>query len=168
MRRIEERHHVLLREEVPRLQALVGEALEGRRSPYAGVFRSLAEELARLWFDLDRHLRKEEAETFPLIRRLEDLRREGGAPPEGDASQIEALVHEHENAYDRLERIRRLTGNYALPQDAGEVLRDLYGGLQALEDDLRLHIELEDGVLIPRALALMQELLPGMTQRPAG
>lgn len=163
MDRIEARHHSLLRNEVPRLQDLVAQALTTHESRYAGVFRSLGEELARLWFELDAHMQKEEGVLFPFIRELEACALRGEGKPEGDPARLEELRHEHENAADRIGRIRRLTGGYAMPADADAVLRELYTGLRVLEDDLILHIELEDGVLIPRAIAMAQSLTKGET-----
>jgi len=168
MTRIERQHHVLLRREVPRLQALVRQALGAPRSRYGGVFRALGEELARFWFDFEQHLRKEEEVLFPFIRSLECFAREGGDAPEGNPQEVAELKHEHESALDRLQRIRRLSANYALPDDADPVLAELYGGLQAVEDDMNHHVELEDGILVPRALALARRLLGSGTPPAPG
>jgi iron-sulfur cluster repair protein YtfE (RIC family) len=40
-------------------------------------------------------------------------------------------------------------------------MRELYMGLSTLEDALRRHIELEDGILIPRAMVLAEKLRRG-------
>jgi regulator of cell morphogenesis and NO signaling len=158
---IEARHHSLLRNEVPRLQDLVARALatEGRR--YSGVFRALQEELARLWFEIEKHMEREEDVLFPYVRQMEDHARAGAARPAGDPARLVGLTHEHEDAGDRIARISRLTGGYVMPEGAGAVLRELYAGLRALEDDLTVHIQLEDEVLIPRAMAMAQSLTEG-------
>jgi regulator of cell morphogenesis and NO signaling len=158
MTRLEHDHESVLRREIPRLQDVLHAADAAQGSRYGGVFRALNEELARLWFDMEQHLRKEEDVLFPFIRELEEEARVTGTQHSADVTDLESLLHEHENACERLGRIRRLSGNYAMPADAGEALRELYTGLQTLEDALRAHIEMEDGVLIPRAMALAQRL----------
>jgi regulator of cell morphogenesis and NO signaling len=154
---LEEEHESVLRKEIPRLQELLhaADAAEGAR--YGGVFRALNEELARLWFEVEQHLKKEEDVLFPFIRELE----RNGTGSGAHISDLEGLRHEHENACDRLSRIRRLTGNYGLPAESGRPMRELYMGLSTLEDALRRHIELEDGILIPRAMVLAEKLRRG-------
>jgi regulator of cell morphogenesis and NO signaling len=159
--RLERDHESVLRREIPRLQEVLHAADAAQGSRYGGVFRALNEELARLWFEIEQHLRKEEDVLFPFIRALEQGAGEAGAQHTADVVDLEGLLHEHENACDRLGRIRRLTGNYVLPADAGQALRELYTGLRALDDALRAHIETEDGVLIPRAMVLAQRLRRG-------
>jgi regulator of cell morphogenesis and NO signaling len=158
MTRLEREHESVLRKEIPRLQDVLHAADTAQGAQYGGVFRALNEELARLWFEIEQHLRKEEDLLFPFIRKLEGGAAQTDARGGADVTDLENLLHEHENACDRLGRIGRLTGNYALPADAGEALRELYTGLQALDDALRSHIETEDGVLIPRAMVLAQRL----------
>jgi regulator of cell morphogenesis and NO signaling len=150
LNQLEDEHESVLRGEIPHLQDVLHAANASQGSRYGGIFRALNEELARLWFEVEQHLKKEEDVLFPFIRELERSGTGSGA----DVTDLEDLMHEHENACDRLGRIRRLTGNYVLPADAGEPMRELYMGLGALEDALRRHIEVEDGVLIPRAMVL--------------
>jgi regulator of cell morphogenesis and NO signaling len=48
--------------------------------------------------------------------------------------------------------IRMLTDDYTVPRDASPAMRSLYLGLRDLEDDLHVHLYLENHLLYPRAL----------------
>jgi regulator of cell morphogenesis and NO signaling len=63
------------------------------------------------------------------------------------------MMTEHDDHTENLRRTRELTRDFALPSDASVRWRALYQELQRLEDELGKHIELENKVLFPRALA---------------
>lgn len=65
--------------------------------------------------------------------------------------QMEA---EHEDAGAALARMRSLTDNYALPDDACPTFAALYDGLAEIERDLHQHIHLENNILFPRAIEM--------------
>ncbi len=67
---------------------------------------------------------------------------------------IGAMQEEHEQAGEILRSLKALTSDYTPPEDACGSYRSLYMGLQALEEDLHLHIYLESHLLFPRAIAL--------------
>ena len=66
---------------------------------------------------------------------------------------IRQLEHEHDSAGGLLVKLREVTGNYTLPQDACPTFAALYEGLQEMEADLHQHIHLENNILFPRAIA---------------
>jgi regulator of cell morphogenesis and NO signaling len=84
---------------------------------------------------------KEEMVLFPMIR----------AGSGSVANPIRVMEHEHDSAGRALERMRAVTGNYALPADACNSYRALFAGLQEFEADLHQHIHLENNILFPRA-----------------
>jgi regulator of cell morphogenesis and NO signaling len=59
---------------------------------------------------------------------------------------------EHEEHARDLQTLRRLTRKFELPAEACVTWRALYLGLQQLEEELMLHIHLENNVLFRRAL----------------
>ena len=48
-------------------------------------------------------------------------------------------------------QIRKVTGDYSLPEDACPTFRALYEELERMEEDLHQHIHLENNILFPRA-----------------
>ena len=67
---------------------------------------------------------------------------------------IQMMEMEHEVVGEHLAKIRELTGHYTLPDDACASYSLLYRMLDAFEDDLHLHVHLENNILFPRAIEL--------------
>nr|HPI80180.1 hemerythrin domain-containing protein [Cyclobacteriaceae bacterium] len=65
---------------------------------------------------------------------------------------------EHESVGKELDKIRKLSNNYALPEDACASYTLLYRMLDEFEDDLHLHIHLENNILFPKAVKLVKQL----------
>lgn len=62
------------------------------------------------------------------------------------------MVMEHDSAGELLHKIRRLTSDYRVPQDACMSFQVLYRELSEFEADLHPHIHLENNILFPRAI----------------
>jgi regulator of cell morphogenesis and NO signaling len=149
-------HHEYLKLELPRLQKqleLVYAANKERDAatlaPLPGIFFLMKDEL-------DLHMHKEEGMLFPAIEQAERAA-SGGTLAGQDGTlmyPIRVMLAEHENATSSMERIRKITRNYALPVHAGDLYRGLFLGFEALERELERHIHLENDILFPRALAL--------------
>jgi regulator of cell morphogenesis and NO signaling len=86
---------------------------------------------------------KEEQILFPMIKG-------------GNGSMAMGPVHvmqmEHDSAGAALKRMRQLTNNYQIPDEACNTWRALWSGLEAFEESLHQHIHLENNILFPRAL----------------
>jgi len=108
-------------------------------------------------------MRKEESILFPYIQFLElsleaDL--SAPAPQFGTVENpIRMMMSEHDTDGRRLERMRELTNDYALPLNACPSFTALYAGLQDLEHDLHRHIHLENNVLFPQAVELEEKVM---------
>lgn len=151
---IEQTHHAYLREELPRLGAMVRRvaAVHGDQHPWlrevSAVFKDFVAEL-------ESHMLKEEQILFPAVRHLDS----GGALPHGAmniASPIEAMEHEHEEAGRALSRMRELSNNYTPPENACGTFRAALDGLEELERDMHRHVHKENSILFPRALDLQR------------
>jgi regulator of cell morphogenesis and NO signaling len=64
------------------------------------------------------------------------------------------MMVEHDNAGEVLRQIRKLTRDFAAPEDACVSFRTLYNALEELERDLHEHIHLENNILFPRAIEM--------------
>jgi regulator of cell morphogenesis and NO signaling len=58
-----------------------------------------------------------------------------------------------------LAEIKTLSNNYTLPADACASYTLLYKMLAAFEDDLHMHIHLENNILFPKALKMEKQVL---------
>ncbi len=150
-------HHVFVREECPRIQALAAKVVgvHGKNHPellqVQQVFSALAEELSV-------HLMKEELVLFPYVVRMEESTLAGETAPPAMfgtvANPVRMMVQEHDSAGDALRSLRATTNDYKAPEDACISYRTLYQALQDFESDLHQHIHLENNILFPRAVAM--------------
>jgi regulator of cell morphogenesis and NO signaling len=150
-------HHVYMKQALPRLRELTRKVLQAHGARHGEMLRRLYDLYAALDTELTTHLRKEEEILFPYIAAAE-ARRPGS--PVGPAAcfgsvgnPIRQMEAEHESAGGALAQIRKLTGDYALPDDACPTFRALYEELERMEADLHQHIHLENNILFPRAIA---------------
>jgi regulator of cell morphogenesis and NO signaling len=140
-----------LREDLPRLQALANRSarVHGPKAP--GLFDRMHAALDALSNELIAHMRKEEAILFPAIGLIEG----GGRTPVPLAQAIRVMESEHDDAGNLLSELRTITGGYAAPEWACATVRALYQGLEALESAMHVHVHLENNVLFPRTLRLL-------------
>ena len=154
---IERRHHLFMKEQLLRLEALFETVLKAHSEHHGKMLSALRETFGSLRGEIEEHLMKEEQILFPNIRQIDAyVRGEGDKPVIHCGSvqdPIRQMESEHDNAGAALKRMRTLTSGYSLPDDACNTFGALYDGLQAMENDLHAHIHLENNILFPRAVA---------------
>jgi regulator of cell morphogenesis and NO signaling len=106
--------------------------------------------------ELTAHMVKEERVLFPYIKELVAANK-NTAPLHAAhfgtvQNPINMMEMEHELVGKNLEEIRTLSDNYTLPADACASYSLLYRTLDEFEEDLHLHIHLENNILFPKAL----------------
>ena len=110
--------------------------------------------------ELTTHMQKEEMILFPFVRKMVTGAESIATPIFGTVQNpIKMMMHEHENEGDRFRKIAALTNNYTAPADACNTYTVTYLLLQEFEEDLHLHIHLENNILFPKAIALEQQAL---------
>jgi regulator of cell morphogenesis and NO signaling len=156
------RYHAVLKEELPRLEALAENVATVHGANHPDTLPALRDTFRSLKAELDSHVEKEEHVLFPYVRELETAAR-GLRPsfsiPLGLASgAIGVMEREHEVAGLALTTIHRLTDGFRPPDDACGSYRALYAGLEIFEADLHSHIHLENNILFPRAMGMERRL----------
>jgi regulator of cell morphogenesis and NO signaling len=139
-------HHDFLRKELPRLHAMaekVAQVHGEANSSLSEVFEVFCE----LEAELLPHILEEEEFLFPAVLRAE-RERSGEISLDGP---IDSVEHEHEEAGTQLRKLRALTNNFVPPDEACNTYRALFVGLEELENNLHIHLHLENSVLFPRA-----------------
>ncbi len=148
---IEQTHHVYLKSELPRLQALADKVakVHGVREPrlvkVAAIFSAMSEELLE-------HTAKEELVLFPFMRLLDQGKGRPNAPFSTVAKPVTCLESEHDDAGAALMQLRQLTDQYVPPEGACASWQALLAGLAHLDQDLRIHIHKENSILFPLAV----------------
>lgn len=112
----------------------------------------VADLFGRISSELTQHLRMEEEVLFPAIARAlvnrsdEDVRI--------IKSEIARMSGEHEFAGGAMDRINQITNGYLVPEDGCNTYRVAFRLLEQFEDDLHVHVHLENNILYPKSLKL--------------
>ncbi len=151
------KHHAYVREELPRLAALVAKVngVHGGRHPELAEIARIVSEVAG---EMTMHTMKEENILFPYIVELE-------AAAQGEAAKpipmfgtvqnpVRMMMMEHDSTGAHMKALRDLSGDYAVPADGCTTYRVLYEALAAFEADLHQHVHLENNILFPRAMEM--------------
>jgi len=158
---IEKKHHRYVEEKMPVLK----EYLE-KISQVHGDKHSELYEIVKLFNastgELAAHMKKEEFILFPYIRKMIKAQQGGvkTGKPYFDTVEnpIQSMVQEHDNEGVRFREISKLSNEYTPPEDACQTYKVSYATLKEFEDDLHLHIHLENNILFPKAIAMEKEL----------
>ncbi|MBL0118068.1 MAG: iron-sulfur cluster repair di-iron protein [Saprospiraceae bacterium] len=114
-------------------------------------FNATAEELAH-------HMIKEETIVFPQVKILLKAKKDGSTiekPSFGTIQNpIQVMMDEHTAEGERFRLIAELSNNYTPPEDACSTYKVTFALLQEFEEDLHLHIHLENNILFPKAIEL--------------
>lgn len=153
-------HHAFVRQEIPRIEALLGKVRNrhGAAHPEVAEIESLFLAAAQ---ELQAHLMREEQILFPYIAKLEHAALHGAEPPRGCFPSVEfpiaRMLADHDDAGELFARMSALSNRYTPPEQACMSFQALYNGLQEFEQDLHQHIHLENNILFPRAIVLERE-----------
>jgi len=124
-------------------------AVHGEHHPelieVAGLFEKINAELLQ-------HLKKEEEVLFPAIKKAIN----NSTPEIVDLihSEIARMDGEHEFAGGAMDKINVITNQYSVPDDGCNTYQVTFKLLQQFEDDLHIHVHLENNILFPKALQL--------------
>jgi regulator of cell morphogenesis and NO signaling len=116
-------------------------------------------EIAKLYIDLldelHQHMMKEEQILFPYIRRMVQEPTNNGAFINGPISVMET---EHDEAGIILKKISKLSNDYEAPADGCNTYKAAYSSIKAMQEDIHLHIHLENNILFPKARKLEEQI----------
>jgi len=149
---VEKKHHRYVEEKIVEIVPFLNKvaSVHGDRHPelleVQQLFRGCVEELTS-------HMQKEEQILFPFVRQLA-TGKSVQAPFGSVQNPIKMMMHEHTAEGERFRRIVELTDNYMPPADACNTYKVTFALLQEFEEDLHLHIHLENNIMFPRAIAL--------------
>lgn len=150
---IESTHHAYLKDELPRLSAMLAKLVSVHGTRHAELMQ-ISTAFEGLKLEMLSHMIKEEKILFPAIKALETHSADSQTISiQGPISVMEA---EHQSSGDALAVIRELTNGFEPPKDACNTYRATFQGLAELEADLHQHIHKENNILFPRALAVQR------------
>lgn len=158
---IEKKHHRCVEQRTQEIKPFLDKLcrVHGERHPELfkinELFTISAGELAQ-------HMKKEELILFPYIRKMVN----SGKPNPGMEqphfgsvkNPIQMIMHEHDTEGERFRQIAELSNDYNPPEDACNTYSVTFALLKEFEDDLHLHIHLENNILFPQTIAREKQL----------
>ena len=154
---IEKKHHRYVEKRIPELRAFLGKVarVHGERHPELIEIEQLFDASAH---ELLAHMKKEEMIVFPYVRSMA-ASTALNQPHFGTVENpIKMMMHEHDTEGERFRKISLLSNNYTPPADACTTYKVAFSMLKEFEEDLHLHIHLENNILFPKAIQAEQKL----------
>ncbi len=154
-------HHSYVKKNLPDIKAYAEKVMRVHGGRHAELIQihQLVEEINA---ELSAHLIKEERVLFPYVKDLiaakNNIQSLHAAHLGTIQNPINLMEMEHEMVGKNLDKIRELSDNYTLPEDACASFSLLYRLLDEFEEDLHLHIHLENNILFPKAIELEKYL----------
>ena len=159
---IEKKHHRYVQEKTLEIQPYLDKIckVHGERHP---ELLKIKEEFNASAGELAAHMKKEELILFPFIRKMTQAKMDNikvDAAHFGTViNPIQMMMDEHTVEGNRFRKIEELSNNYTPPQDACNTYRVSFSLLKEFEQDLHLHIHLENNILFPKAIEIEKELI---------
>lgn len=147
-------HHAYIKDNAGQIVLYARKVAEVHGGRHAEV-KEIAAIFEKVAADLATHLREEEEIFFPAVKRADAAKKAGKRPERQDIDAIRGdlarLRREHEEVGDAIHTIRRLAGDFAIPDDACNTYAVTYRKLKEFEDDLHKHVHLENNILFLNA-----------------
>jgi len=158
---IVEKHHAYVQESI----VVIGEYLT-RICEVHGQRHPELLEISKLFNissgELTSHMKKEEFILFPFIRQMTEVQKHGFGLDRPYFQSVEnpvrMMMDEHDTEGSRFHEIKRLSNHFTVPEDGCNTYRVTYSLLKEFEEDLHLHIHLENNILFPKAIQMEKEL----------
>ena len=147
-------HHKTVLNLLPQLTAYTQKIAEvhGANHPELIEISTLFSQINK---ELLQHLKNEEEVLFPAIKDVFDTNSESSK--EIIISEITRMKGEHEFAGGAMDKINVLSHNYQVPGDGCNTYRVAFKLLEQFEDDLHIHVHLENNILYPKSLILAEQ-----------
>lgn len=159
---IEKKHHKFVEEKIQELKPLLEKICKVHGESHPEL-----EEIKTLFFDasseLTVHMKKEELILFPYIRKLvKGITLGVDTLPESNFGSInnpiESMKEDHNEEGERFRTISKLSKKYQPPANACATYVMTYNLLKEFEEDLHLHIHIENNIIFPKAQQIVQEI----------
>jgi regulator of cell morphogenesis and NO signaling len=154
-------HHSYVKKTLPEIRSYAQKVAQvhGAGHPELGNILAVVESV---YAEMSSHMVKEEQVVFPYIKQLVNAKSRQDVPQaetlQSVKNPINLMEMEHELVGKNMEIIRQLANNYILPAEACATYSLLYRLLQEFEEDLHMHVHLENNILFPKAIAAEKKL----------
>lgn len=155
-------HHNYARKYLPEIQSYANKVAQVHNQQHPELF-ALRDTVQQLNDQFSAYLLCEEQDSLVFVKKIaQAYSLKSGYSPE-DRQQFTAILElteqQHIQFDSLVKEIRRLSNDFALPEDACTSYEVLFKMLQEFETDLQLHLHLKNNILFPRTKELEKELL---------
>ncbi len=155
-------HHTYVKSAIPEITAHLQKVLNAHGPKYS-YLAEVQNTFALVANEMKSHMIKEEKILFPIVKYLIVSQKFKEKPKTGGYGTIKNPIRqmeaEHVSAGGAMGKIRTLTNNYSLPEDACTTFQVTYKELNEFEKDLHKHVHLENNILFPRAIEFEEDLI---------
>ncbi|WP_445956602.1 iron-sulfur cluster repair di-iron protein [Yeosuana sp.] len=157
---IEKKHHRYVAEKTPVIRQFLDKLCSVHGGNHPELFK-INELFTASAGELASHMKKEELILFPFIKKMVSAKLGNSviqSPQFGTVENpIASMMQEHDNEGERFRQIAEISNNYNPPADGCNTYKVAFSMLQEFEQDLHLHIHLENNILFPGAIKLEQQ-----------
>lgn len=150
-------HHNYIRTNGPAIYDLLTKVVNahGETDPHLKEVQAL---FASSLVDLNSHLEKEEQILFPYILEILAAHNEKRAIEQFHCGSVEnpirVMIQEHDDEGARFRQISKLTDTYRAPSHACNSYKLVLRELEEFEENLHIHIHVENNILFPKSIAI--------------
>lgn len=159
---IEKKHHRYIEKTTPAMKQFLEKLCKVHGARHPELFE-INEQFNISAGELSTHMKKEEIMLFPYIKKMVSAKINSDQivkPGSGSVQNpIKMMMEEHNTEGDRFKKIAELSNNYIPPADGCTTYKVAFEMLKEFEEDLHLHIHLENNILFPKSIALEKELI---------
>lgn len=158
---IEKKHHRYVEEKILEIKPYLDKICKVHGEHHPELF-NINEEFLECAGAFAAHMKKEELIIFPFIKKMVSSKSNNqpfSKPGFGSVQNpIDLMMDDHEAEGERFVRISELSNDYTPPEDACNTYRVTLALLKEFEDDLHMHVHLENNILFPKAIEMEKEL----------
>lgn len=159
---IEKKHHRYVDSRITEIKPMLDKIVKvhGAHQPELFEIQKLFLESAG---ELTAHMKKEEFILFPFVRKLVAASRGEEELSQAHfgtvANPVSMMMDDHAVEGERFRKIAELSDDYTPPKGACTTYIVTFSLLKEFEQDLHLHIHLENNILFPKAIELEKTLI---------
>jgi regulator of cell morphogenesis and NO signaling len=157
---IVKRHHAYARENIPFLKKNLEKLFQVHGEQYPELLK-INELLNIFTEDFTMHMQKEEIMLFPFIQGLQSAKKDKSPLPRSPfrsiSNPIVMMMAEHQNEGQIFDKICALYANLRIPGNSCTTYEVTLKQLKDFENDLHIHVQIENNILFPRAIEIIKE-----------
>jgi regulator of cell morphogenesis and NO signaling len=163
-------HRVFMRRSLPYMSKLVSDCdSDGFIIQYKSIIEDLKIAFPLFAEDFIHHIFEEEDSLFDYVTLLDNAFYEKIPMtkvfyPMKEHS-ISRFLRQHQQDDDEMKGIRELTSNYKITPKTPLLIKVLYSELKDFEEELKIHADIENRILLPKALRLEMKLKQSITEK---